>query len=382
MSEERGVIRAVSWRDVFPGVILFRTFGISAGLWTLLLATVAAIAMTAGWRVSESIFLGDIFNGEETAAADPGESAGSARPTPRFAGRVYERAERERARQKLKEELRDNENLADTALMTRRYPGDRPGPIRGGGTIWQDVPKTPLGIWGTLISGAEPFLTTWANLGRPFVALADRGTTWTQWLYLLCGCLWTLVVWAFFGGAISRMAAVQLAREQRLGFGDAIGHARKKFTGYLAAPLFPIIGIGLTMIPLMIGGLLLMADALTPVAAVLAVLGFLFGLVIVILLLGLIFGWPLMWGTISAEGSDSFDALSRSFAYTFVRPLQYLGYVVIVMMFGALAWLLFDAAATVVVEASYYGTSLTADFATGDGEEVSRTQVVRGEHGR
>ena len=48
-----------------------------------------------------------------------------------------------------------------------------------------------------------------------------------------------------------------------------------------------------------------------------------------LLLLGLAFGWPLMWATISTEGTDSFDALSRSYAYVFQRPLRYLFYVVV-----------------------------------------------------
>ena len=48
-----------------------------------------------------------------------------------------------------------------------------------------------------------------------------------------------------------------------------------------------------------------------------------------LLLLGLGFGWPLMWATISTEGTDSFDALSRSYAYVFQRPLRYLFYVLV-----------------------------------------------------
>jgi hypothetical protein len=46
-----------------------------------------------------------------------------------------------------------------------------------------------------------------------------------------------------------------------------------------------------------------------------------------ILLLGLLAGWPLMWATVSVEGTDSFDALSRIFAYTYHRPFRLLWYV-------------------------------------------------------
>ena len=46
-----------------------------------------------------------------------------------------------------------------------------------------------------------------------------------------------------------------------------------------------------------------------------------------ILLLGALVGWPLMWATVSVEGTDAFDALSRSYAYTYHRPWRLLWYV-------------------------------------------------------
>jgi hypothetical protein len=64
------------------------------------------------------------------------------------------------------------------------------------------------------------------------------------------------------------------------------------------------------------------------------------GFVMAILLLGALFGWPLMWATISTEGTDSFDALSRTYAYTFQRPLHYLFYAIVAGFVGWLGWLL------------------------------------------
>jgi hypothetical protein len=49
-----------------------------------------------------------------------------------------------------------------------------------------------------------------------------------------------------------------------------------------------------------------------------------------VLLLGALVGWPLMWATISVEGTDAFDALSRSYAYTYQRPWRLLWYVLVV----------------------------------------------------
>jgi len=81
------------------------------------------------------------------------------------------------------------------------------------------------------------------------------------------------------------------------------------------------------------------------------------GLVMAALLLGLAFGWPLMWTTISTEGTDSFDALSRSYAYVFQRPLHYLFYVVVAVLFGALGWLLVSEFAAGVIGLTYWAAS-------------------------
>jgi hypothetical protein len=54
----------------------------------------------------------------------------------------------------------------------------------------------------------------------------------------------------------------------------------------------------------------------------------LLGLMMAILLLGALAGWPLMWATVSVEGTDAFDALSRSYAYTYHRPWRLLWYVI------------------------------------------------------
>jgi hypothetical protein len=56
-----------------------------------------------------------------------------------------------------------------------------------------------------------------------------------------------------------------------------------------------------------------------------------------ILLLGAMVGWPLMWATVSVEGTDAFDALSRSYAYTYQRPLRLLWYVLVAFVLAAVS---------------------------------------------
>ena len=61
---------------------------------------------------------------------------------------------------------------------------------------------------------------------------------------------------------------------------------------------------------------------------------------LLILLLGLLFGWPLMWVTVSSERrGDAFEAFSRSYSYTYQRPLHYLFYALLATVYGGFCWL-------------------------------------------
>jgi len=61
-----------------------------------------------------------------------------------------------------------------------------------------------------------------------------------------------------------------------------------------------------------------------------------------LLLVGVLLGWPLMWATISVEGTDSFDALSRTYAYVFQKPLRYAAYIGFAVIIGLLGWIVVE----------------------------------------
>jgi hypothetical protein len=58
------------------------------------------------------------------------------------------------------------------------------------------------------------------------------------------------------------------------------------------------------------------------------------GLVMTLLLIGMV-GYPLMYPTLSAEGSDTFDAMSRSYNYVFESPWYYIWYSLVAIAYGA-----------------------------------------------
>jgi hypothetical protein len=47
----------------------------------------------------------------------------------------------------------------------------------------------------------------------------------------------------------------------------------------------------------------------------------------------------MMYPTIAVEGSDSFDAVSRSFSYLYARPWQLLWYTFVALLYGAITYL-------------------------------------------
>ena len=81
------------------------------------------------------------------------------------------------------------------------------------------------------------------------------------------------------------------------------------------------------------------------------------------------FGWPLMWSAISTEGSDAFDAISRSYAYTYQRPLQYLAYASVALILGFLGWIIVGLFCQAIVQFSL--------LAVGTGTGDARLEVLR-----
>jgi hypothetical protein len=58
-----------------------------------------------------------------------------------------------------------------------------------------------------------------------------------------------------------------------------------------------------------------------------------------LVLLGTVGGFNLMYPTIAVEGSDSFDAISRSFSYVFARPWRMAFYTIVAVVYGAITYL-------------------------------------------
>jgi hypothetical protein len=199
-----------------------------------------------------------------------------------------------------------------------------------------DVPSQPRSAAQIVSYATEDVEKTpgqlWLYLTKPFIEMFSAGVTWVGFFFLLLCGIWELFVWGLIGGAITRIAALKFTRDEAPGPFAAVSHVLAKLPSYSLPPLIALGGAAVFAIQLAILGLLINIAFFAFLAGLAWPFVLLLGLLMAILLLGALVGWPLMWATISVEGTDAFDALSRSYAYTYQRPWRLLWYVLVVVV--------------------------------------------------
>lgn len=211
---------------------------------------------------------------------------------------------------------------------------------------------------------AEAPVTLWLYLIRPFVDLFQSELTPVGFLCLvLCG-VWELFVWGLFGGAITRIAALKFTRDEAPDLWGALRHSGSKILSYSSAPLLAFAGAAVFGVQLAVLGWVMRLSVLALVAGVIWPFVLLLGLLMAILLIGALAGWPLMWATVSVEGTDAFDALSRSYAYTYQRPLRLLWYVLLATILAAVSMFIVKLFATTAISLGNWSVSWGLDDPT------------------
>lgn len=189
------------------------------------------------------------------------------------------------------------------------------------------------------LSGSVPVLMEpLVKLLVPVAKLVSPGVSPQTRLYLFLLLVWFLAVWAFFGGIITRLAAVQLANKGPVTLRQTVRFVANRYLNYLFSPLVPLAIITAVVLGLILYGLV----ALIPVVGDILLIGLglplviLGGSIIAVFLVGLV-GYPLMYPTLSVEGdsSDTFDALSRSINYVYQAPWNYIWYWLVAIVYGA-----------------------------------------------
>ncbi|MBN1765709.1 MAG: hypothetical protein JW860_10660 [Sedimentisphaerales bacterium] len=149
-----------------------------------------------------------------------------------------------------------------------------------------------------------------------------------------------LSVWAIAGGAICRMTALQFARDERIGPVQALKFSISKFSSFFTAPLLPIMVIILIGILVFLPSLVLVIPFLGEIlGGIFMPIALIAGFIMAVLVVGLMGGFNLMYPAIAVEGSDCFDAISRSLSYIYDRPWRMGFYTAVAGIYGAICYL-------------------------------------------
>lgn len=312
MAENRVVVREFAWRDIFAWLLLVKVFRTALQPPVLGMALVAALLTPVGWNLADTIF-------RITAHPEKGMSPYHLE-LERFAGANH------RAQPYAVEDVSD----------------------------WLVSVANPVNA----ASSRSPIIFAYERFTLPLHRLFNFNVGIRGFACYLFGVLWTFALWAFAGGFITRVAVLELGLEEQADPVRTFYLVCRRWFDMFTAPLFPLLGVALIALLSVPVGWLLIADLGTVLASVLWIFVVLGGVMSAILLIWLFLGWPLMWPAISAEETgDSFEAMSRSFAYAFQKPIHYLFYAAVATYLGFIGWSLIDFICDLALHAAHWSVS-------------------------
>jgi len=325
MIENEGVaLRAIRWSEIFPWLSIARCFRLAGTLRLMVFGAVAVLLTLLGWWV-----IAEVFSHREELNRSWTGSFGNQSVWQVIDGTVPDQP---------------------FAHFVPSFPApENPSALPRASGLG-------IHVWG-------PIIHTWTMLSRPVWQVlwsqspTGESLTVRGFLSLLFSAVWSLAIWAYFGAAISRVAAVQLATGEQVGWAASLRWAGAKWLAYFSAPVLPMLGVTLVVLPVLVLGFLMRIGFLAVLAALIWPLVLVVGFVVTILLAGVLLGWPLMWATISVEGTDSFDALNRTYAYVFQRPIRYLFYVIVATLIGWLGWFVAENIAASIIWFAFWAAS-------------------------
>jgi hypothetical protein len=257
---------------------------------------------------------------------------------------------------------------------------ERARSVRGQGIFMQffeyEIAQVNNVAWSVLANNWLGGFGGNADTQRPgvFRSVANFCVTGPWWMasqhttYFILFLVLFSIVWAIFGGAIARIAAVHVARDEKISLSSALRFSTGKFLSFIFAPVIPLMIVLAVGLVVALGGLLGNVPFVGPI-----LLGLFFflalaaGFVMTLVLLGTGGGFNLMYPTIAVEGSDSFDAISRSFSYVYARPWRMLFYTFVALLYGALCFLFvrFFLAIMLILTHRFVGAGMVSNVQSG-----------------
>jgi hypothetical protein len=296
------IVHEIQWSDALPWWLLFRAAGTAFAPTVILLAALGALATWAGWSLADRM-----------QVAGVGQAA---------------------------------DGLILPSASGVLPGGDRllaPSRIVMPGLIGL-IDRLPDAAANVLRLVAVPFRPS-ATVGQMFGVLARLG--------------WFVLVWSIFGTAITRHVALKLIGEDAPGLLGSIWYGTRKWLSSFNSVAFVLLGMVSLSVPGALLGLLMRTDWGLAVAGAVWPLVMLGSVVLAILAVGLVAGWPLMVAAVGVERGDSFQAISTAFSYLYQRPLHYAFYGLVALLVAlpslAAAGVFADATGTLAMWATSFG---------------------------
>lgn len=211
---------------------------------------------------------------------------------------------------------------------------------------------------GSLVGAQWPMLVRPAKAGDP---ITTYSLDLARWKYAVVGA-WMLVLWSLVAGAISRVYAVRIARDESIGAGDGLAFSISNLRAFLQAPLFVAAAAGFFL------GLVALAGAGSAIPGVgpfleivLHPLALVAGLILTVIAAGGIFGFPVMQAALATEKNGTLDAISRTFSYVFTKPVAYIVSVSMVTLVSGVIMAFGGAFIGLTQRAMMFGAQWSAD---------------------
>src|SRR3972149_238619 len=196
--QNSGILRAGAWSEICPWLCIFRTFRLAIGFRVLVMGALGILLTVTGWALLGKIFSVTEHPSPSTSWLEPYVECPWVGATSIIPDQpmILNSSRQASVSDPLNAEMRLKDPMSYSFLFLNQ-------PLREG-------------------LGGEVHL-------KSLICL------------IFCG-LWSLAVWSFFGAAICRIAAVQLAANERITWISALRHAGAKFLAYVSAPLIPLAG--------------------------------------------------------------------------------------------------------------------------------------------
>jgi hypothetical protein len=409
-SQAHQLVRGIDWRSTFPFTQIFRSFRIAIHPSKLLLALLALLLIYTGGRFMDWLWLAtpqhravpdEMVIYETTRSDENAPQAFSEARRERYEmmdrefkdqlaaigkqggdlddlkWNIVDRREKEVAaardaygrapRERIADAERERDRRIKAAYDRAVFEYERAAALRGVG-LFKTFYDYQVGQVNRIVNGVGS--GNWIGHGgviQGVVNFFSVGPLWAarhHYVYFTIFGLFFLSVWSIFGGAIARIAAVHVARDEKISIRQALAFSVSKFLSFLSAPIIPLLIILLVGLVVAAGGFLLNVPHIGPIiVGALFFLALAAGFVMSLVLIGTIGGFNLMYPTIAVEGSDSFDAISRSFSYLYARPWRLVFYTAVALLYGALCYLFVKYFIFLMLALTHYFTGLLTFWA-------------------